>query len=76
MKETKAGLKMFKYFAKRQPQYKIQDPDKTEYLISTSQQLSKVIDTSLSFTGTSHIPSSYARNLRVELILIYLSVKV
>ena len=43
------------------------NPDKTEYLlIGTNRQRSKVIDTSLSFSGTSVLPSSHARNLGVE----------
>jgi len=43
------------------------NPDKTEYLlIGTNRQRSKVIDTSLSFSGTSVIPSLHARNLGVE----------
>ena len=43
------------------------NPDKTEYiLIGTPQQRSKVIHTSLSFGGTSLIPSSHVRNLGVE----------
>ena len=43
------------------------NPDKTEYLlIGTHQQRSKVIDSSLSFCGTSLVPSSHVRNLGVE----------
>ena len=43
------------------------NPDKTEYLlIGSHQQLSEVIDSSLSFHGMSLTPSSSARNLGVE----------
>src|SRR4029077_18762150 len=43
------------------------NPGKTEYLlIGTPQQRSKVINSSLSFSGASLLPSSHVRNLWVE----------
>jgi hypothetical protein len=43
------------------------NPSKTEYLlIGTSQQRSKVMNSSIAFRGTSITPSSHARNLGVE----------
>ena len=48
------------------------NPDKTEYLlIGTHQQRSKVIDSSLSFCGTSLVPSSHVVTLELNSILTY-----